>query len=217
MQPVRPVTLADDVVSLEPLTADHAQSLWEAASGPRETFLLTRVPASLEAARAYVDVALQEQACGVSVPFVTRDARSGKVVGSTRFMTIERWTWPPGHPMQRAPDCADAVEIGSTWLAPAAQRTAINTHAKLLMLAHAFEAWEVLRVTLKTDSRNLRSRAAIERIGARLDGALRAHMPGFDGAVRDTAFYSIVAGQWPAVRAALRGRATSSCFRPARR
>ena len=196
---------------------DHAQALWEAASGPRETFALTRVPASLEATRAYVDVALQELARGVSVPFVTRDARSGRVVGSTRFMTIERWTWPPGHPMQRMPGCADAVEIGSTWLAPTAQRTAINTHAKLLMLTHAFEAWEVLRVTLKTDARNMRSRAAIERIGGSFDGVLPAHMPGFDGAVRDTAFYSIVAGQWPQVREALRARATSSCFRPAQR
>ena len=100
----------------------------------------------------------------------------------------------------------DAVEIGSTWLAPSAQRTAINTHAKLLMLTHAFEAWAVLRVTLKTDARNLRSRAAIERIGARFDGVLRAHMPAFDGGVRDTAFYSIVAVEWPELRRALLDR-----------
>ena len=210
MQPVRPVTLWDPKVSLAPLTAAHADALWQTVSGPRDTFVLTRVPASLEAMRAYVELALEEQARGVSLPFVTRSAEDGQIVGSTRFLTIERWTWPPAHPMQRAPGCADAVEIGATWLAPAAQRTAINTHAKLLMLTHAFEAWEVLRVTLKTDARNLRSRAAIERIGARHDGVLRAHMPAFDGAVRDTAFYSIVASEWPAVKAKLASRIAAS-------
>jgi RimJ/RimL family protein N-acetyltransferase len=206
MQPVGPITLADEVVSLEPLVQDHAEALWHAASGARDTFALTRVPASLEDARAYVAKALDEEARGASVPFATRDAVSGRVVGSTRFMTIERWTWAPGHAMQRAPGFADAVEIGSTWISPSAQRTAINTHAKLLMLTHAFEAWAVLRVTLKTDARNLRSRAAIERIGARFDGVLRAHMPAFDGGVRDTAFYSIVAVEWPELRRALLDR-----------
>jgi RimJ/RimL family protein N-acetyltransferase len=207
MQPVRAVRLADDVVTLEPLTPEHAERLWQAAAGPRDTFTLSRVPATLQATREYIEGALAELTRGVSVPFATCDARSGRVVGSTRFMTIERWTWAPAYPAeQRASDCADALEIGSTWLAPAVQRTAINTHAKLLMLTHAFESWEVRRVTLKTDARNARSRAAIERLGAHFDGVLRGHMPAFDGAVRDTAFYSIVANEWPAVRAGLQAR-----------
>jgi RimJ/RimL family protein N-acetyltransferase len=196
-------------VSLEPLSLDHVDALLQAASGARDSFALTRVPATAEEARAYVQAALWEQSRGMSVPFATVDVREGppgRVVGSTRFMTIERWTWPPAYASQERPHgCADVVEIGSTWLAPEAQRTTINTRAKLLMLTHAFEAWEVRRVMLKTDSRNARSRAAIERIGARLDGVLRAHMPAFDGAVRDTAFYSILASEWPAVKERLRG------------
>ena len=110
-------------------------------------------------------------------------------------MNAERWEWSRGgvHP--------DAVEIGSTWLTASAQRTPINTEAKLLMLTHAFEVWEVLRVTLKTDARNARSRDAILRLGARFDGVLRAHMPAYDIAEpRDSAFYSILASEWPSVR-----------------
>ncbi len=209
MQPVASVSLSDDVVLLEPLSLDHVDDLHRAASQARDTFVLTRVPATLDDTRAYVKLALDELARGVSVPFATRDVRGGRpgrVVGSTRFMTFERWTWPPAYASQQRPaPCADAVEMGSTWLAPQAQRTAVNTHAKVLMLAHAFEAWEVRRVTLKTDARNVRSRTAIERLGARFDGVLRAHMPGFDGAVRDTAFYSILADEWPTVKERLRG------------
>jgi RimJ/RimL family protein N-acetyltransferase len=206
MLPVGPVTLADEVVALQPLSMDHSAGLMEAASSGRGTYTLTLVPASLDAMRVYVELALAEQTRGVSVPFATCDARSGRVVGCTRFMNIERWTWPPpGSPLQRSAEHADAVEIGATWLSPDAQRTAVNTHAKLLMLTHAFEAWEVRRVMLKTDARNVRSRTAIERLGARLDGVLRANMPAFDGAVRDSAFYSILAAEWPEVKTRLRG------------
>jgi RimJ/RimL family protein N-acetyltransferase len=207
MERIAPVVLSDDVVALEPLSMEHADDLWRAASGPRESFAVARVPASLEETCEYIDMALAEQARGISVPFVTRDVRAGspgRIVGTTRFMTIERWTWLRAHEAeQRGSGYADAVEIGSTWLSPDAQRTPINTHAKLLMLTHAFEVWEVRRVTLKTDSRNARSRAAIERIGARFDGILRAHMPAFDGAVRDTAYYSILAAEWPSAKARL--------------
>jgi RimJ/RimL family protein N-acetyltransferase len=115
------------------------------------------------------------------------------VVGSTRFGNIERWS----------SDAIDAVEIGWTWLAASAQRTAVNTEAKILMLDHAFGVWRVKRVTLKTDARNARSRAAIARIGGKLDGILRAHMPAADGGVRDSAVFSILAAEWPAHRARL--------------
>jgi RimJ/RimL family protein N-acetyltransferase len=210
MQPVRPVCLADAVVELRPLTLDHVDAIARAAS-VRDTYGLTLVPEGEAGARAFIEAGLADQARGVSLPFATFDVRAGRIVGSTRFMCIERWTWPPpGSPLQRAPENPDVVEIGSTWLAAEAQRTAINTHAKLLMLRHAFEAWEVRRVMLKTDARNVRSRRAIERIGARFDGVLRAHMPAFDGGVRDTAFYSILASEWPEVRAALETKAGSA-------
>ncbi|HEY1695221.1 MAG TPA: GNAT family protein [Polyangiaceae bacterium] len=207
MLPTRPVTLADDVVRLEPLATGHIGALHEAASADRTTFGLTLVPDSIAAWTAYVAKMLEDQERGGSIPLVTCDAREGRVVGSTRFMTIERWKWQgEGNPHQRSPEFADALEIGSTWLAAAAQRTRVNTHAKLLMLTHAFEAWEVRRVMLKTDARNVRSRTAIERLGARFDGVLRAHMPAFDGGVRDTAFYSILAAEWPGVKRGLLAR-----------
>jgi N-acetyltransferase len=127
------------------------------------------------------------------------------VLGSTRFANVERWTWSDGRE-RRPPGSADAVEIGWTWLERPAQRTGATVEAKWLMLRHAFSAWQVHRVQLKTDERNLRSRAAIEGIGARLEGILRSHMPGADGRLRHTAMYSIVEGGWPAVDARLRAR-----------
>ena len=201
-----PSLLSDDVVVLEPLSLEHVADLWAAASEGRETYALTSVPASLGAMCDYVAAHLADQAGGGSLPFATRDRGSGRVVGATRYMNIERWTWPEENPYRRADGMPDGVEIGSTWLAPSAQRTAINTHAKYLMLGRAFDEWRVRRVTLKTDERNARSRAGIERLGARLDGVLRAHMPAFDGTVRNTAFYSILASEWPAVRAKLASR-----------
>src|SRR5580658_5005220 len=110
MLAVGPVTLRDDVVVLEPLTVEHAGPLLQAASGPRETFALASVPATAEALRAYLDAALADQSRGLSLPFATRDVRSGRVVGSTRYMNIERWTWVNGSPLQRKPEYADAVE-----------------------------------------------------------------------------------------------------------
>jgi RimJ/RimL family protein N-acetyltransferase len=190
-------------VRLEPLTPAHAPALLEIARRGRASFALTFVPADEAAAERYVAVALAEQAAGRAVPFATHDAATGRVVGTTRFLNIERWTWPAGHPHQRPPERPDVVEIGATWLEPAAQRTGINTEAKLLMLTHAFEAWDVHRVSLATDARNARSRAAIERLGARHDGVLRAARPAADGLVRDTAWYSIVRAEWPALKQAL--------------
>jgi RimJ/RimL family protein N-acetyltransferase len=203
MQPLVPVTLTGRHVRLEPLALAHVPGLLDAATGPRETFLWTFVPAAEQAMHAYVETALRDQAEGKGVPFASVDVATGKVLGSTRFCNVERWPWPPDSPRLRPPGYADAVEIGYTWLHPSSQRSAINTEAKRLMLAHAFEVWEVHRVTLKTDERNARSRAAIERIGGRLDGLLRGHMPGSDESVRTSAVYSIMAGEWPAVRAKL--------------
>ena len=129
---------------------------------------------------------------------------SGRVVGSTRFDDLAIWTWPAGNPAQRTV-VPDAVEIGGTWLAQSARRTVVNTEAKLLMLSHAFDVWNVYRVRLRTDVRNQVSWKAIERIGARFEGVLRADRPGADGTVRDSALFSIVADEWPAVRERLTG------------
>ncbi len=186
-------------VRLEALAPAHAAPLVAAANEARGTYAFTIVPADLAAMEAYVATALAERESGQSLPFVVRDA-TGAIVGSTRFMCIEYWTWWGGAPPEPLPDGPDAVEIGFTWYAERVQRTALNTEAKLLLCTHAFERWRVRRVTWKTDSRNERSRTAIARLGARLDGVLRAHRPGSDNTVRSTAFFSMLAEEWPEAR-----------------
>jgi RimJ/RimL family protein N-acetyltransferase len=205
---VTPVTLEGRFVRLEPLAMAHAPALLAAAAGPRDTYAFTLVPADLTETRAYIETALAEQAAGRSLPFATVDRASGTVVGSTRFLNIEFWPWPAGNVNQRGADRPDVVEIGATWLAAAAQRTRINTEAKFLMLAHAFDQWRVHRVSLMTDARNQRSRDAIMRLGARFDGVLRAARPASDGAIRDTAAFSILESEWPAIRTRLQARLT---------
>ena len=134
-----------------------------------------------------------------ALPFAIVRVNDGCVIGSTRFWNIERWSWPHGHPSHPKAG-PDACEIGYTWLAPATVRTGANTEAKLLMLTYAFEEWKVLRVCFHTDVRNQRSRAALERIGGQFEGILRAHRMAADYIPRDSARYSIVAPEWPAVR-----------------
>ena len=150
--------------------------------------------------RHYVERAIALRESGQAVPYATVRRDDARIVGSTRFASVERWEWPAGSRHARPETIPDAIEIGWTWLAGSAQRTAVNTEAKLLMLGLAFERWRVHRVTLKTDVRNARSRANIERIGGKLDGVWRAQMPAADGGVRDTAFYSIVAAEWSDVQ-----------------
>lgn len=188
------LTLNGERVRLEPISLDSVEALVAAASGSRDTYAYALIPPGVEGMTRYVEAALQEQAEGLSVPFVIVDLSQENVVGSTRYMDIVCW--------DRA-GVPSAVEIGSTWLAASVQRTGINTEMKLLMLAHAFETWEVHRVTLKTDARNQRSRTAMERIGCRFEGVRRAHMPALDGGIRDTAYYSILRSEWPAVKVRL--------------
>lgn len=206
---LEPLVLEGRHARLEPLALPHAPALVEAASGPRDTYRLTVVPAGLAETRAYIESALADQAAGRALPFATVARASGRVVGSTRFGNIEFWSWPASSPRARRDGSPDVVEIGWTWLAGDAQRTAINTEAKLLMLTHAFETWRVHAVKLNTDARNARSRAAIERIGARFDGVLRAHRPAADGGIRDTAAFSLLAAEWPAAKARLVERLNS--------
>ncbi len=194
-----PLTLEGRRVRLEPLSVAHIPALTKAAAESRDTYGLTSVPEGEARLREYVDRALEDAERGTFVPFATVDLVRGRVVGSTRFGNLERWTWP-APPSDPRPAGLDAVEIGWTWLAASAQRSHVNSEAKLLMLTHAFEVWRVRRVSLKTDARNQRSRSAIERIGARFDGLLRNHMPAYDGGVRDTAYFSILESEWSGVR-----------------
>lgn len=192
--------MRSDVVRLEPLDHSHVADLVRAASETRESFAFATVPQDEPSAHRYVQAALADWERGDGLAFATIDAKSDRVLGSTRFARAERWPWST-EPAEGRTRCGiDAVEIGWTWLAPSAQRSSINTHAKILMLDYAFNVIDVRRVTLKTDARNARSRRAIERIGGVLDGVLRAHLQGADGQVRDSAMYSILRGEWPAHR-----------------
>ncbi|MCC2274071.1 GNAT family N-acetyltransferase [Streptomyces sp. ET3-23] len=208
-----PVFLHGRSVRLEPLGEQHIEALAAAAGEDRSSYLFTPVPNGVEAMERYVHDALEARAAGRALPFATVRTADGAVVGSTRLCELDYWqgpvVWPPaprgplGDPLTAVPD---AAEIGGTWLAAGAQGTGINTETKLLLLRHAFETWGVRRVSLRADARNLRSRAAIERLGAVLDGVHRAHTRGLDGMVRGTAFYSVLDEEWPAVREGLEQR-----------
>jgi RimJ/RimL family protein N-acetyltransferase len=200
-----PLVLESPRLRLEPLARAHVDALCAAAAESRDTYALTLVPDGSAAMATYVDTAVAGTARGQFLAFAIVDKLRDRVVGSTRFCSFERWDWP-GAPPASTPERLDAVEIGWTWLAASAQRTHVNTGAKRLMLTHAFEVWHVRRVTLKTDARNARSRANIERLGCRLDGVLRAHMPAEDGGVRDSAIYSLLSSEWPEAGARLASR-----------
>ena len=190
-------SLSGKHVHLMPLAADHAEDLFKASAESRTSYTFTHVPSSLEAMRNYVAYACDERASKKSVPFVVFSKTQDRIVGTSRFGFLEYWTWPQGNSQQRSPQNPDAAEIGWTWLSASSQRTPINTEMKFLMLQYAFEEWNLHRITFRTDSRNLKSRAAIERIGAKLDGILRSNMPAFDGTIiRDSAFYSILKKEW---------------------
>ncbi len=194
---IEPVTLKGSSVVLRPLSRDDVPAMRALAGGPRGTFEWAFVPTPDQVPH-YVETALAMVERKAALVFaVCRPA--GEMVGCTRLFDLQRWDWPPGTDPRAGQDVLDAAEIGYTWLAEAVQRTQVNTEAKLLLLRHAFGAWRCHRVTLKTDQRNSRSRRAIERLGAHFDGVLRAFQPAADGRPRDTAYYTILAGEWPRV------------------
>jgi N-acetyltransferase len=184
------VTLAGRYVRLEPLTMEHNAGLCEVGLDERiwrwNPFQVVRTPDDMQ---AYIEKALKQQAAGDALPFATIEQVSGQPMGSTRFSKIDRDN--------------RCVEIGSTWIAPPWQRTAVNTEAKYLMLRHAFETLGCIRVELKTDSLNERSRNAILRIGAKEEGILRNHMITTSGRIRHSVYFSIIDSEWPAVKADL--------------
>ncbi len=189
---VSPIILEGRHVRLEPLTPEHKDALNAAAEdGELWNSTVTIVPTRAEMA-AYISVALDAQAQGRELPFVIFHKASNRIVGHTRFYDIER------HDRH--------VEIGYTWLAASAQRTAINTESKLLLITHAFETWRCIRVSLITDVLNQQSRSAILRLGAKEEGVLRNHliMPG--GRYRDSVMFSIIEAEWPEVKARLEAR-----------
>jgi N-acetyltransferase len=184
---------------LEPLEHRHVDGLVAAAAADPGLYRFSPVPQGRVEATRYVDTALAWRDAGSALPFATVRLADEVVIGSTRFWNLERWSWPEGHP-SHGRSAPDACEIGYTWLARSAIRSAANTEAKLLMLTHAFEAWQVLRVCFHTDARNQRSRAALERIGGQFEGILRAHRMAADYTPRDSVRYSIVASEWPAAK-----------------
>ena len=196
---LEPVVLAGPHVRLEPLTAEHVPALVVAAGEDRATYGWTPVPDGEAEIRAYVEQTTEDLAHGWRLAFATVTVSDSRVVGSTSFLDPQRWPGGTG---------IDAVEIGATWLAASAQRTVVNTAAKLLMLDHAFDVYRVHRVVLNTDARNERSRAAIARIGATFEGILHSYRYGVEGTPRDTATFAITARDWPEVRARLVARLT---------
>jgi N-acetyltransferase len=186
----KPITLQGRYVQLHPLTQAHAADLLAAAADPEVwKYLPLPQPRTLAEMQAFIESAERELARGFSVAFAIVDATSGKAVGSTRYLDIR--------PRDRG------VEIGWTWLSSEVWRTPINTECKYMLLRHAFEGLSALRVQLKTDERNARSRAAILRIGASFEGVLRCDRLLWDGFVRSSAYYSAIHGEWPAIRAKL--------------
>jgi N-acetyltransferase len=197
---IAPAILAGTYVRLEPLGRGHIEGLLAAAREDRGLYRWTSIPSSVMEMAQYVDAALAAaREDGTTLPFATVRNADGAIIGSTRFFLIERWPRPAGHSDASRPG-PDGCEIGYTWLGASAVRTAANTEAKLLMLTHAFESWGVHRVCFHTDVRNERSRAALARIGAQFEGVLRAHRLAADLIPRDSARYSIVSAEWPAVK-----------------
>jgi RimJ/RimL family protein N-acetyltransferase len=193
-----PITLEGSVVRLEPIRREHAEIFWEIAKDALDD-IFQWIPYRMKTPEDFqhlIEKALAEQARGDSIVFATVERSSGRVIGSTRYMNIDR--------VNRR------VEIGSTWIAPAWQRTAVNTEAKYLMLRHAFEEWKCMRVELKTDALNQRSRNAILRIGAKEEGTLRRHLITWTGRVRDSVYFSILDTEWPEVKARLAAMHTES-------
>jgi RimJ/RimL family protein N-acetyltransferase len=196
--PLNVPTLEGTRLRLEPLATSHASALASAADEDRQTYRFTPVPKDLASMNKYVEGLLADRDAGLIIPFAQVDVSDGRAVGVTRFMTFRL----PGGGTRPF-----AVEIGGTWLAASAQRSPVNTEAKLLLMTQAFDVWKVTRVDFKSDARNERSRAAILRIDASFEGVLRHWQPsmvvGEEDMYRDTAMYSVLDSEWPVVRARL--------------
>jgi RimJ/RimL family protein N-acetyltransferase len=190
----KPLTtrLEGSIVTLEPLAERHAEGLWEAAQAPETWRWLFNIGQSREWLNRWIAMALEAAAKGEEGPFAICRSADGRPIGSSRYLNVRR---------------ADrVVEIGWTWLAPSSWRSGANVEAKLLMLRHAFETLECVRVEFKTDARNERSRAALAAIPAKFEGILRNHMIVPEIGLRDSAYFSVIDSEWPEVEANLERR-----------
>jgi RimJ/RimL family protein N-acetyltransferase len=192
---VSPVTLEGRHVRLEPLRKAHLAGLAQVGLDEELWRWIPTQVRTAEEMAVYIETAIEEQKRGVSLPFAILEKATGRVIGSTRYGSID----PQHH----------RVEIGWTWVGRDWQRTAVNTEAKYLLLRHAFETLGCIRVELKTDSLNEKSRAAILRIGAQQEGIFRNHMITASGRIRHTVYFTILDSEWPAVKARLESRLNS--------
>lgn len=183
---IEPLTLEGGRVRLEPLQLEHLDPLSDFALDTEIWRWMPFAVKTRDDLRCYIETLLEAQSAGSSLPFVMKDRASGCVVGASRFSNIDR--------------ANRRTEIGGTFIAPEWQRTFVNTEAKYLMLRHAFETWDAIRVELKTDSLNERSRTAILRIGAREEGTLRNHMIMPGGRFRHSVYFSILDSEWPSIK-----------------
>jgi RimJ/RimL family protein N-acetyltransferase len=190
---VEPVTLEGKFVRLEPMRFGNLEALFQAGFADKSIWdLTTNVMENFGDMRHYVETALAELERKVSLPFVTIEKSTNKIVGSTRFSNIDVKNLK--------------TEIGWTWIVPEWQKSFVNTEAKYLMLSHAFEVWECIRVEFKTDALNEKSRNAILRIGAKEEGILRRHMITELGRYRDSVYFSIIDSEWEAVKSNLENK-----------
>ncbi|CAN5823951.1 GNAT family N-acetyltransferase [soil metagenome] len=181
-----PIILRGQYVTLEPLSPEHLSGIQSAVTdGDLSSLFFTSVP-SFENTQNWLNAALDMQAEQKAIPFIARDNITGEIIGSTRYCNLD-------HNNMR-------LEIGYTWYAARAQRTAINTECKLMLLTHAFEVFDCIAVEFRIDWFNRRSQAAIERLGAKRDGVLRNHMVLPDGRVRDTVVYSVLGLEWAGIK-----------------
>nr|WP_068891966.1 GNAT family protein [Pedobacter panaciterrae] len=191
--------LMGSIVRLEPLELIHIEALTKAAAGNEQLFQWTVVPQGIEAMTKYVKLAIAQREAGTALPFVIISIQDSKIKGSTRFWNIAHWPWPSNNPESER-TTPDVCEIGHTWLEASAIKTGINTEVKFLMLRYAFDYWKLWRVNFTTDVRNELSRAAIERLGAKFEGIIRAERMAADFSVRDSARFSIIAEEWKEVK-----------------
>ncbi|MET9729791.1 GNAT family protein [Streptomyces sp. NPDC006458] len=201
--------LRGELVRLEPLEHRHAADLAAAAEENRSLYAYTWVPRADEVG-TYIDTQLARAASGQLAPYAQISLDTGRAVGTTAYWEPRSWL---------GDDRLDAIEVGFTWLAASAQGTGLNTEAKFLLFRHAFEVWRVSRLELRTDARNARSRAAIEKTGARFEGVLRnfsrSWVPGEESLLRDTAVFSITGEEWPRCRERLTARLAAGTERAA--
>jgi RimJ/RimL family protein N-acetyltransferase len=181
---------------------EFAEELTTAGNEDRSSYAWTPVPPTLEGMQRYIAGLLSDQQARTVVPFAQRRLSDGVLVGCTRYLRLEWWG---GHALP------DEVEIGGTWLAASAQRTPINTEAKLLLFGNAFDDWDVHRVSICTDARNTQSRTAILRLGAKFEGLLRSHRGSYAAGeqnivARDSAMYSVIRSEWPEIRLGLQDK-----------